>query len=74
MSDNRLSFATAEDVILHKLQWSIEGGGSDRQWADICGLLRAQRSRLDLAYLRHWAGELGVLELLEKARTQSAEG
>lgn len=60
-------FTTPEDVVLHKLRWSIEAGGSERQWADLRGLLRAQRGRLDLDYLRRWARELQASELLEQA-------
>lgn len=60
-------FATPEDVILHKLAWWQQAGGSERQWNDLTGLLRAQRGRLDDAYLRRWAGELGLAGDLEKA-------
>ena len=44
-----------------------EAGGSERQWQDLCGLLGAQKGRLDLDYLRRWAPELGAGALLEKA-------
>ncbi len=58
---------TPEDVILSKLEWYEMGGrGSERQWNDILGVLRVQ-SELDIAYLRHWASDLGLLELLEQA-------
>lgn len=63
------SFATPEDVILHKLRWSIDAGGSERQWTDLLGLLRAQRGRLDLDYLRRWAADLQADALLERALT-----
>ena len=61
------AFSTPEDVALHKLAWHVEGGGSERQWQDLCGLLRAQAGRLDSVYLRKWATELGMADLLEKA-------
>jgi hypothetical protein len=38
---------------------------SERQWRDVLGLLRF--SELDLEYTKHWAGEIGVLDLLERA-------
>ena len=64
---------TPEDVILSKLEWYEMGGRvSERQWADILGVLRVQGG-LDLEYLRHWAAELGVLGLLE-AMFREAEG
>lgn len=62
---------TPEDIILHKLEWFEAGGRvSDRQWHDVVGVLAIQRD-LDLAYLRHWAAELGVGELLAKALEES---
>ena len=59
--------ATAEDTILAKLAWFRAGGEtSERQWSDMRGILSIQGSRLDFAYMRHWAPELGVADLLEK--------
>jgi len=59
---------SAEDTILRKLQWYRLGGqSSDRQWLDVLGILRAQGERLDRSYLRHWARDLGVEDLLEQA-------
>ena len=64
--------ATAEDTILAKLDWYRRGNEvSDRQWKDISGVIRVQGDRLDLEYLRHWAQELGVLDLLERALAES---
>jgi hypothetical protein len=67
--DARLfAFRTPEDVILRKLEWFRLGGEvSERQWSDAIGVLRVQQRALDLAYLRHWAREIGVAELLERA-------
>jgi hypothetical protein len=66
--------ATAEDTILAKLEWYRMGGEvSDRQWRDILGILKVQAENLDLAYLRTWAGNLGVSDLLERALKQSTE-
>ena len=60
--------ATAEDIILAKLQWYRLGGEiSDRQWGDVLGVLKVQSGRLDLEYLRSWAFELDVLDLFQKA-------
>lgn len=57
-----------EDVILNKLEWYKMGGEvSERQWNDVQGLLKVQGPRLDLAYLRHWASEIGVASLLARA-------
>ena len=43
---------------------------SDRQWGDILGVLRVQGEKLDNAYLDHWASELNVKDLLDRAREQ----
>ncbi len=61
-----LWLATAEDVILHKLYWN-RLTPSDRQLADVAGVVAVQKGRLDERYLRHWAVELNVLDTLEQA-------
>lgn len=63
---------TAEDIILAKLEWYRMGGEvSDRQWRDILGVLKVQVGRLDLEYLRCWAAELNVADLLQRALKES---
>ncbi len=65
-------FATAEDLVLSKLEWFRLGGeSSDRQWGDVLGVLRVQASALDRTYLRHWAKELDLTDLLERALRES---
>lgn len=59
--------ASPEDVILSKLEWSIMGE-SERQVRDACNLYRFQKGTLDEAYLDKWAEELGVTDLLRRAR------
>ena len=63
-----VAFCTAEDMILRKLEWFRAGGGiSDRQWADVLGLLQVQAESLDQDYLTRWARELGLADLLDRA-------
>ena len=63
--------ASAEDILLAKLQWYRMGGEvSERQWSDIAGIL-AVNSELDATYLRTWAARLGVEDLLDKAVAES---
>ena len=60
--------ASPEDIILNKLGWYRLGGGvSERQWNDVLGVLKVQRESLDKSYLRFWAMELKLKDLLEKA-------
>lgn len=57
-----------EDTVLAKLLWYRKGGEvSDRQWADIRGVLQVQAGHLDLEHMRRWANNIGVADLLERA-------
>jgi len=62
-----LHVATKEDTVLAKLEWAAMGG-SDRQVVDASTVLAVNAGRLDEEYLDRWAAELGVTELLAKAR------
>jgi len=64
---------TAEDALLSKLQWYRQGGEvSENQWRDVIGILKVQGGRLDFAYIQKWAKELGISDLLLRARQQAA--
>ena len=64
----RFYLSAPEDVVLAKLEWLKSGGQtSERQWNDILGVLKVQGVHIDEEYLRLWAGQLGVLDLLERA-------
>jgi hypothetical protein len=73
--DSREVFlASPEDVILAKLEWYDRGDRtSERQWGDILGILRVQAGALDTAYLRRWADELGLRELLDRAQEERGQ-
>jgi len=71
-SEISANFATAEDTILSKLEWFRMGGEvSERQWRDIMGVLKTREGELDLDYLRKWASELKVSDLLERDMKES---
>lgn len=57
--------ATAEDVLLHKLRWHTLNP-TDRQITDARGIVAVSGETLDQAYLKHWANEIGVTDLLER--------
>ncbi len=65
--------ASPEDTILAKLEWAAMSG-SERQSRDVQGIVDAMGAELDLSYLRHWAGELGVVDPLEELIGRPASG
>jgi hypothetical protein len=54
-----LFVATAEDVILAKLEWA-KVGASQRQIDDAAGILKLRGNSLDRPYLDKWVRELGL--------------
>jgi hypothetical protein len=58
-------FATPEDVILAKLEWS-KMGESERQFMDAVNVGKVQGEKLNRSYLEKWAKELDVQELLDR--------
>jgi len=72
-SDAIVYVATGEDTLLAKLIWYRKGHEvSERQWADVLGIIRLQGERLDRAYLEDWAEQLGIKELLNRALDEVA--
>lgn len=62
-----LWLASAEDIVLQKLDWYEKGNRiSERQWNDALGVLKVRGSSMDFSYMRKWAGELGIEELLTR--------
>lgn len=67
-TESEFCLASPEDVVLSKLEWFRLGDEvSEKQWLDITKVLNVQQHALDRAYLTHWAAELGVADLLERA-------
>jgi hypothetical protein len=67
---DRLWVYSPEDIILQKLVW---GGGdrSEKQWRDVLGVIKVQRSKLDFNYLRQWADKLDIIAYLDRSLTES---
>lgn len=64
--------ARAEDVVVAKLEWYRLGGEvSERQWADVKGVLRISAEVIDPVYLRRMAALVGVGDLLEAALSEA---
>ena len=64
-------FATAEDTILAKLEWS-RMVDSERQFNDALNVAKIQRDNLDRVYLEKWATELDVMDLLERRKRSTS--
>ena len=57
-------FLSPEDVILYKLQYyRLSGEVSQKHPIDIVKMLAALGTELDVAYIEHWAAEIGVADL-----------
>lgn len=67
-SNIELFLASAEDIIIRKLQWfELSNRISDRQWKDVIGVLSVKKDQLDYDYLDEAARQWKVTELLELA-------
>ena len=61
------SIASAEDVVLSKLEWA-KIGESERQLQDAAGILQRQGGELDFAYLEKWLESLSLQKQWREAR------
>ena len=69
-NDQSIYVCSPEDIIAHKLYWYKLGNGvSERQWNDAVNVIKVQKERLDIDYLKRTCRARGVSELLEKAFT-----
>lgn len=62
----RLAIATAEDVLIAKLEWA-KLGQSQRQIEDAAGILRIRSGALDRDYVHKWVRQLNLQEQWEAA-------
>ncbi len=69
--DYEASFASAEDVIIKKMEYYREGG-SEKHLRDISGVLKISGSKVDRDYITDWAVKLG-LESIWKAISDRLE-
>lgn len=63
--------ATAEDVILSKLEWA-KIGESLRQIEDAAGILKVGGDELDRTYIEKWVDQLGLTEQWKAANKAAA--
>lgn len=62
--------ATPEDIILLKLDWHKQGGGTTVQFQDALAVFEIQRNDLDMDYLRSMAQSVGLAEQLTRIESQ----
>ncbi|MEX1185909.1 MAG: hypothetical protein WEA80_04910 [Gemmatimonadaceae bacterium] len=68
----RVYLATAEDVLIAKLEWA-RAGGSERQIEDAAGIIESQGGGLDTAYVERWVRELRLDDEWRKARESTRD-
>jgi hypothetical protein len=62
-----VSLPTAEDVIITKLRWALQGGRSkDRD--DVRAVIAVQEGRIDWDYVHSWCDQHGTRQLLDEIR------
>lgn len=64
-----VALVSVEDAILSKLEWARASGGSERQLADIRGMLEVTED-IDQGYLERWIAALGLGDLWQRATTR----
>ena len=70
--DRSIYVHSPEDILLQKLHWYRLGGErSERQWRDVLSILVVQGDRLDEAYVTTMASQVGVADLLDRARREA---
>lgn len=67
-----VSVPTPEDVIMAKLSWAEQSGGSEKQFRDALRVYEVQHEHLDIAYCTAWTRELGVTALWDKMVSEAA--
>ena len=67
----RVFVATAEDILIAKLEWA-KMGESDRQIEDAAGIIERQGTNLDRPYVERWVQELSLQSQWERANRRAA--
>jgi hypothetical protein len=62
--------ATAEDILLAKLEWA-KLGESERQIRDAAGIIKIQGPKLDVDYVERWAAALDIEDQWRAASEQA---
>ena len=65
-----LSIASAEDVLVSKLDWA-QRASSERQLDDVAGIILEQGASLDTAYVENWVTLLGLTSQWNAAKARA---
>ena len=65
-------FASAEDVIIKKMEYYKEGS-SEKHLRDITGIIKISGETLDRDYIVYWAGRLGLAEIWDAIQRRLTE-
>lgn len=68
----RIPLCSSEDIILQKLVWWREAGGSERQWRDALGVVQVRGNELDRGYITSQAESLGLQSLVEQLFSEAS--
>jgi len=69
----RIPLCSAEDIILQKLVWWREAGGSERQWRDAVGVVQIRGESLDRDYINAHATQLGLGDSVARLFAEAAQ-
>jgi hypothetical protein len=72
MFDREVWVSSPEDVILSKLLWYQDAPVLERQFRDVLEVYEIQEPYLEHDYLERWARTLGIADLLERVKQESA--
>lgn len=64
LPETAIYLASPEGLMINKLRWG-QGSDSQKQQRDVLAILKVQQTALDYGYLRQWATEFSVIEMLE---------
>jgi len=67
------TFASAEDVIIKKMEYYREGG-SDKHLRDITGMLKVSAQEIDAGYIVEWADRLGLRPIWDMIKQRMEAG
>lgn len=67
----RVPIISAGHLILQKLRWASELGGSEKQFNDAKGIYELRARQLDMPHMDHWALMIGVKAHWERLKAES---